>query len=70
MKKLDLIFQREVTRVAGDEALTLGLLFGMEDPEPHEEETDLYCFLHVIFQEFAAAKYISKLRKVKSNRLL
>ena len=61
--------QREVIEAAGEEALALGLLFGVEDPEPHEEETAIYCFLHLMFQEFSAGKYISMLPMVSNIKL-
>ena len=46
--------------MAGEEALELGLLFGTENPIPQEEESDSLCFLHLLLQEFAAAKYLSE----------
>ena len=61
--------QREVIEAAGEEALALGLLSGIEDPGPHEAETAIYCFLHLMFQEFSAGKYISKLPKVGNIKL-
>ena len=64
-----MFIQREVIEAAGEEALALGLLFGIEDPEPHEEETTIYFFLHLIFQEFSAGKYISKLPLVGNIKL-
>ena len=59
-----LYFQEEVVREAGEEALELGLLIGAEDPNPQEEETEMLCFPHLLFQEFAAANYIAELAKV------
>ena len=57
-------FQQEVLDAAGKEALELGLLFGNESLPTKEEEADWYCFLHLMFQEFAAAKFISTADKV------
>ena len=51
-------------RVAGEEALELGLLMGTEVPFYREEETDVLCFHHLMVQEFLAALYISELPKV------
>ena len=47
-------------RVAGKEALELGLLFGTENLTPQEEETDVLCFLHLLQQEFAAAIFLTE----------
>ena len=47
-------------RVAGKEALELGLLFGTEDLTSQEEETDVLCFLHLLLQEFAAAIFLTE----------
>ena len=59
-----IIFQEEVVREeAGEEALDLGLLIGAEDPDPQEEETEMLCFPHLLFQEFVAANYVSVLTK-------
>ena len=57
-------FQEEVIRLAGEEALELGLLFGTENLSPQEEETDVLCFLHLLLQEFAATKFIAEADKV------
>ena len=59
-----LYFQEEVVREAGEEALDLGMLIGAEDPNPQEEETEMLCFPHLLFQEFVAANYVSVLTKV------
>ena len=45
-------------RVAGEEALELGLLFGTESME--EDEADALCFAHLMLQEFAGGLYISE----------
>ena len=31
---------------------------------PPEEETDVFCFAHLLLQEFAAGKYIAEAEKV------
>ena len=49
---------------AGAEALDLGLLIGTET-NTQEEETDVLCFLHLLFQEFAAAVFICELPTVR-----
>ena len=46
--------------MAGEEALELGLLFGMENTTPQEEESDVLCFLHLLLQEFAAAIFLTE----------
>ena len=58
------IFQEEVVRVAGEEALELGLMFGTENLTPQEEDTDVLCFPHLLIQEFVAGYFLSKLDKV------
>ena len=60
-------FQEEVIRETGTEALQLGLLIGTEDPNPKEEETEMLCFPHSLFQEFVAAHYIAALTKVHKS---
>ena len=62
-----LYFQEEVFCEAGGEALELGLLIGAEDPNPQEEETEMFCFPHLLFQEFVAANYIAELAKVHNS---
>ena len=57
-------FQEEVIRVAGEESLELGLLFGTENLTPQEEETDVLCFAHLLIQEFVGAYFLSKFDKV------
>ena len=57
--------QEEVLRVAGKEALELGLLMGTENMTPQEEETAVFSFPHLMFQEFLASLYLSQLPKVK-----
>ena len=64
---LQLQFQEEVIRVAGEEALELGLLFGTENLTPQEE--GVLCFLHLLLQEFAATKFIAEAGKVKEYML-
>ena len=59
-----LLFQEEVIRLAGEEALELGLLFGTENLSPQEEETDVFTFQHLMLQEFVAAHFISQQDKV------
>ena len=54
-------------RLAGEEALELGLLFGTENLTPREEETDVLCFLHLLLQEFAATKFIAEADKVTES---
>ena len=56
-------------RVAGEEALELGLLFGTENLTQQEEETDVLCFLHLMLQEFAAAIFLSEQDIVSLNFL-
>ena len=58
-------FQEEVTRVAGAEALELGLLFGTENLTSQEEEEDVLCFSHLLLQEFMAGKFVSELKRVQ-----
>ena len=53
-----------VIRVAGKEALELGLMFGTENLTPQEEETDVLCFPHLLIQEFVAGYFLSKLDMV------
>ena len=48
--------------MVGEEALELGLLFGIEIPQG--EELDALCFLHHMIQEFAAGVFISKQERV------
>ena len=57
-------FQEEVICEAGAEPLQLGFLIGTEDPDSPEEETEMLCFPHSLFQEFVAAHYIATLSKV------
>ena len=59
-----LLFQEEVIRLAGEEALELGLLFGTENLSPQEEETDVFTFQHLMLQEFVASHFISQQDKV------
>ena len=54
--------QEEIEEMVGEEALELGLLFGIEIPQ--EEEMDALCFLHHMLQEFAAGVFISRQEKV------
>ena len=46
------------------EALELGLLMGVEDTTPSEEERGVLRFPHQHFIDFLAGKYVSKLPKV------
>ena len=55
-------------RVAGEEALELGLLFGTENLNPQEEETDVLCFAHLLIQEFVGGYFLSKFDKVYKVR--
>ena len=57
-------FQEEVVRVAGEEVLELGLLFGTENLTPQEEETDVLSFAHLMLQEFTAGIFIGEQDKV------
>ena len=61
--------QEEVVRVAGEKALELGLLFGTENLTPQEEETDVFCFAHLMLQEFVAAIFIAGQDKVVLQHL-
>ena len=64
-------FQEEVIRVAGGEALELGLLFGTENMTHQEEKTDVLCFAHLMLQEFVAGSFISEQDEIifcKNNR--
>ena len=58
-------FQEEVLRVAGEEALELGLLMGTENMTPQQEETEVFSFPHLMLQEFLASLYLSQLPKVQ-----
>ena len=53
----------------GDDVFCLGILFGNET-EGQEEEVDIYYFPHLMLQEFAAAKFLSKADKVNMLLLL
>ena len=57
-------------RVAGEDALELGLLFGTENLTPQEEEADALSFLHLLLQEFAATKFIAEADKVTDLLIL
>ncbi len=57
--------QKEVIKVAGLDALELGLLFGTESQVVQEEQPDVVSFGHKSFQEFIAGKYLAQLNKVK-----
>ena len=59
-----IFFQQEVSGAVGKDALELGLLFGNESLATQEEEADVYSFLHLMLQEFAAAKFISTTDRV------
>ena len=48
------------------EALELGLLMGVEDTSPTEEERGVLRFPHQHFVDFLAGKYVSKLSKVRN----
>ena len=52
--------QDEILQNVDPEAFELGLLMGTE-PEPKEEESQVYCFQHRVFQEFIAGKFIATL---------
>ena len=50
----------------GHEAFELGLLIEVKaEPQEEEEEGRLYCFHHLLFLEFIAAKYVSTADKVE-----
>ena len=54
----------EILEAVGNEAFELGLLMGTESDPTEEEETQVYCFHHLLLLEYTVAKYISVLRKV------
>ena len=54
----------------GEGAVELGLLFGNEGLSTQEEETDVCYFLHLMLQEFAAAKFISVADRVRVFNVL
>ena len=46
--------------MSGEEAFKLGLLTPMDpDPVAEEEETQMFKFRHLLFQEFSGGKYVS-----------
>ena len=49
----------------GEEVLKSGLLMGQE--KMHEEETEMFSFLHVLVQQFFAAKYVATVNQVICN---
>ena len=49
----------------GEEVLKSGLLMGQE--KMHEEETEMFSFLHVLIQQFFAAKYVATVNQVICN---
>ena len=61
---LFLQFKSEILEAVGLEAFELGLLMGTESDPTEEEETQIYCFQHLLLLENTAAKYISSLKRV------
>ena len=55
-------FQKEIVDYVGEEVLKSGLLIGQE--KRHEEETEMFSFLHVLIQQFFAAKYVATVDQV------
>ena len=47
----------EILEAVGPEAFELGLLMGTESDPTEEEETQVYCFHHLLLLEYCAAKY-------------
>ena len=52
-------FQEEILQFVGEEAFSLGLLMGTEG-----EEDQLFCFHHLLLQEFVAGKFVATLNEV------
>ena len=51
--------QNEIIVTSGEEAFKLGLLIVVDpDPVAEEEETRLFQFRHLLFQEFSARKFV------------
>ena len=48
----------------GPEAFELGLLMGTKQDSTEEEEIEVYCFHHLLFLEFIAAKFVQTADKV------
>ena len=64
---LVLQFKSEILEAVGPEAFELGLLMGTESDPTEEEETQVYCFHHLLLLEYTAAKYISVLKRVRTK---
>ena len=58
------LFQDEIIQNVGKEAFELGLLMGTESDPLEEEQTQVCCFQHIVFQEFTAGKFMTTLDKV------
>ena len=57
-------FQNEIIQAVGQEAFELGLLMGTESDPLEEEQTQVYCFHHLLLLEYTAARFVSTLPKV------
>ena len=66
---LFLQFKSEILEEVGPEAFELGLLMGTESDPTEEEDTQVYCFYHLLLLEYTAAKYISLLKKVGTKKM-
>ncbi len=58
------IFQAEILKKVGPDALKLGLLMGTEDDPREEEQQEVLSFHHLLIMEYTAGKYVSTLRIV------
>ena len=62
--------QAEILQSIGQEAFELGLFMGTESDPLEEEQTQVYCFHHLLLLEYTAAKYVFTLNKVLYQKFL
>ena len=62
--KIKYYLQNEIINIVGPKAFELGLLMGTESDPLEEKQTQVYCFHHLLIQQFMAAKYVASLDKV------